>query len=487
MLVAPVLLMLALGSAPRASAAAPGHTEFVTVYHHELPQAFHLATPTPGPLEIPFGAELVPSLSFSARVRPTDAQPAVDAADSASFFVFGPLAFDLADLAWHDSATGALATSGLFEGHRIGFEARLGIDGKPTIDTGDGERNEAAFSAPLALIKVALPPIRLPSADTVAPEAEIAGTLELDVKLYIAQAIAYVSQKLAEGAVAAVSEIPTDGADAGLVDEALDALQEAELASTIQQYKTLALKAKAQWNLEVNQRIPIGHLLEQLVAAETSALLSQVKAEVTEKLTHAVTWVADRASPAVSAVYDGRSWLVHAGERVIAGAKHIVTKGWHFVKAIFSARRASAPTGGFVSSVGPLVLTPLTSLVGMTFGPPLTRSAALNAAKALTQYGFERATVRPLLVSSASPLAGQRLCVAAAKLTSPDAVVELRGPGNYMSEALILTRSEVGGACLQLPANAPGGAWTVGVVDYNGHAQRQGVRLDAFAFTIHGR
>jgi hypothetical protein len=486
MLIAPALLMLALGSAPRAGAAAPAHTEFVTVYNHELPPAFHLATPTPGPLEVPFGAELVPSVSFSARVQPTGAQPVVDTADGAGFFVFGPLAFNVTDLEWHYAATGAPASNSLFKSHRIGFEAQLGIHGKPTIDPGDGEPDEAAFSAPVASITVDLPPVPLPSSEPVAPEAEISGTLEFDVKLYVAQAIAYVTEKLAEGAVAAVSAILTDGADVEQIGDALDALQEAELAGTIQQYKTLALKANARWDLEVDQRVPIGHLLEQLVGAEASALRSRVKAEVTEKLAHALTWLANRASPDVSAVYDGRSWLVHAGERVIAGAKRIVTKGWHLVQSLLSARRAPAPPRALASSTGALALTPLTSIRGMTFGPPLARSAAQNAANALAQYGFERATVRPLLVSSVSPRAGQRLCVAAAKLTSPDAAVELRGPGDYMSEALILTRSEVGGACLQLPANAPAGAWTVGVVDYNGHTQRHGVLFDVFAFTIHG-
>ncbi len=463
------------------------NNEFVTFYSKELPQAFRLATPTPSLLEIPFGAELAPSLSFSARVQPTDAQPTVDEANGASFFGFGPLSFSLADLEWHNAVGGAPATNGLFDGASIGFQGQLGILGAPTIDAGEGEPTEAAFSVPVASIEAKLGPISLPSTDVVTPEAEISGGLDLDVKLYIAQAVTYVSEKLAEGAVASVSAILTDGVDAPLVVDALDALQAAELAATAEQYAALVVKAKTIWNLAVNQGLPIAQLLGQLVTVEAPALLSQVAADVAKKLKHALTWVANGVSHVVSAIYNGGAWVVHAGGKVISGATHVVSKGWHLVTGIFSARQALASAGAFVGPIGTLALTPLRSSRGMGFGPRvLTHGAARAAAHALVQYGFDNATVRPLLVSRTSPRAGQRLCLAAARLTNAGAaVVELSGPGDK-SEALIRTKAGVGGACLRLPTKMRAGAWTVGVVDYNGHAQRQGVLLNAYAFTIHG-
>lgn len=464
------------------------NNEFVTLYSKPLPQVFHLATPTPSLLEVPFGAELVPSLTFSARVQPTDPQPAVDEASGTSFFDFGPMSFSLADFQWHESAGGAASTAGLFSGANLGFEAQLGILGAPTIDDGRGEPLEAAFSVPIASVEATLGPISFPSTDTVTPQAKIGGGVALDVKLYIAQAVAYAVEKLTEGAVAAASAILTDGVDAPLVADALDALQAAEIAKAVEKYTALVLQAKTAWNMTVNEGIPIAQLLGQLVSVEAPELLAQVAAKVAEKLKHAVKWIANGVSHVVSGIYEGGAWVARVGGETIAGAGHVISKGWHLVGGIFSVKSALAASIAFQAlPIDGLTLEPLRSSRALGFGSRvLTRGAARAAARALVKYGFNDVTVRPLLLSQVSPRPGRRLCIAGAKLTTAGtAVVELSGP-RYRGEALIKTGAGVGGACLRLPGKMRSGQWTVGIVDYNSHAKRQGVLLDARSFAIRG-
>jgi von Willebrand factor type A domain-containing protein len=463
------------------------NNEFVTIYSKDLPRVFHLATPIPGLLQIPFGAELVPSLSFSARVQPTDPQPTYDESNGASFLTFGPFSFDALDLEWHSA--GAPATAGLFAGASIGFEAQLGILGSPTIDNGGGKPLETAFSVPVASVETTLGPISFPSIDIVTPQAKLSGGLDLDVKLYITQAITYAGEKLAEGAVAALSDIATDGVDTPVVVEALSALQAAELADTAAHYAALALKAKTAWNITVNQAIPIAKLLGQLVAAEAPALLPQIAAYLAKKLKQAVAWVSKGVAHVVSVVYQGGAWVIQAGGKVVSGAGHVVSKGWHFVTGLFGAYRPLASAATFQAAPSnALALKALKSSRRLGFGPkPLTRGAARAAARALVKYGFDNATLRPLLVSRLSPRSGRPLCVAGARLTTAGtAVVELSGPG-YRSETLMRTRSGTGGACLRLPKKMAAGKWTIGIVDYNAHAKRQGVLVDAFPFAIHAR
>jgi hypothetical protein len=464
---------------------------FVTLFNAPVPRALRLQTPTPGLLSIPFGAELTPTVSVSARVQPTDAQPALNASNSADFLTFGPLSFSLLDFKWQgSSASGPAPAAGLFEGSSIGFEAQLGLLGAPTIDDGDGDPLEAAFSVPVASIEAKLPPAELPPTGVVVPEVQIGGGLDLNVKLYITQAVTYAGEKLAEGAVAAASDILTDGVDTGLVIEALDALQTAEVAATAAKYAEMAVRAKTLWNLTVNQGIPIAELLGQLVSAEAPQLLGQVAAYVAGKLKAAVTWVANGARHVVSGIYDGGVWVVQTGGRLLSGAGHaaghIISKGFHLVTGLFSASRLLPVSATFEAlPIASLRATRLRSSKGLGFSPQLlSRRAAQIAAHSLVKYGFPIATVRPLLVSNLAPTAGHQLCVAAGRLTSGGtAALELTGP-RYRGQALIRTRSRVGGACFKLPARMAAGRWTVGIVDYNEHAARAGVLVDAYAFTI---
>jgi hypothetical protein len=464
---------------------------FVTLYDASVPRALRLQTPTPGPLSIPFGAELAPTVSVSARVQPTDPQPALNLSNSASFLSFGPLSFSLLDFKWQGSSTsGPAPAAGLFEGSSIGFEAQLGLLGAPTIDDGEGDPLEAAFSVPVADIEAKLPPAELPPTGVVVPEVQIGGGLDLNIKLYITQAVTYAGEKLAEGAVAAVSEVLSDGVDTGLVVEALDALQTAEVAATAAKYAEMAVKAKTLWNLSVNQGIPIAELLGQLVSAEAPQLLGQVTSYVAGKLKVAVTWVANGVSHVVTGIYDGGVWVVQTGGHLISGAGHVaghvLSKGYHFVTGLFSANR-SLPVSATFEAL-PIVSLPakrLRSSRALGFAPQvLSRQAARIAAHALVKYGFTVATVRPLLVNNLAPKAGSELCVAAGRLTSAGtANLELTGPG-YRGQALIRTRSHVGGACVKLPAKMAAGRWTIGIVDYNEHAARAGVLVDAYAFTV---
>lgn len=466
--------------------AAPNNA-FVTIYNAPIPRSLRLETPTPSLLEVPFGAELTPSLSVSARLQPTDPQPAVNNSSGASFLTFGPLSFSLLDFRWQGaSANGPAPTAGLFDGTSIGFEAQLGLLGAPTIDDGEDKPLEAAFSVPVASIEAKLPPVGLPTTGPVVPEVQINGGLDLNVKLYIAQAVTYAGEKLAEGAVAAVSDILTDGVDTPLVVDALDALQTAELAATTEKYVQLALNAKTLWNVAVNQGIPFVQLMGQLVSAEAPQLLGQIASYVAGKLKAAVKWVANGVSHIVSGIYDGGVWVVHTGGHIISGAGHIVSKGIHVVTGLFSATKPLPASATFEAlPIAPLDVARLTSKSSLAFGPRvLSRRAAQVAAHALVKYGFPVATVRPLLVDNLAPKAGKRLCVAAGRLTpAGTASVELTGPG-YRGEALIRTRSGIGGGCAKLPARMAAGSWTIGVVDYNAHAARPGVLVDAYPFTI---
>jgi hypothetical protein len=457
---------------------------FVTLYSAPIPRSLRLQTPTPDLLEIPFGAELSPSLSVSARVQPTDPQPVVNQSSGASFLTFGPLSFSLLDFQWQGASTAP--TAGLFDGTSIGFEAQLGLLGAPTIDDGEDKPLEAAFSVPVASIEAKLPPVALPTTGPVVPEVQIDGGLDLNVKLYIAQAVTYAGEKLAEGAVAAVSDVLTDGVDTALVVDALDTLQAAEIAATTAQYVHLALSAKTLWNVAVNQGIPIAQLLGQLVSAEAPQLLGQVASYVADKLKAAVKWVANGVGHVVSGIYDGGVWVVHTGGHIIAGAGHLVSKGFHIVTGLFSASRLLPASAIFEAlPIAPLEVTRLASKRDLAFGPRvLSRRAARVAAHALVKYGFPVATVRPLLVDDLAPGAGKLLCFAGGRLTTAGtASVELTGPG-YRGEALIDTRSGVGGGCARLPARMAPGNWTIGVVDYNAHAARAGVLVDAYPFTI---
>jgi len=464
---------------------------FVTLYDAPVPRALRLETPTPGLLSIPFGAELTPTVSVSARVQPTDPQPALNASNGADFLTFGPLSFSLLDFKWQgSSASGPTTAAGLFEGSSIGFEAQLGLLGAPTIDDGEGDPIEAAFSVPVAAIEAKLPPAELPPTGVVVPEVQIGGGLALNIKLYITQAVTYAGEKLAEGAVAAVSDILTDGVDTPLVVEALDALQTAEVAATAAKYTEMAVKAKTLWNLTVNQGIPIAELLGQLVSVEAPQLLGQVASYVAGKLKAAVTWVANGVSHVVSGIYDDGVWVIQTGGHLLSGAGHavghIVSRGFHFVTGLFSANRLLPVSASFEAlPIASLPATRLRSGRALGFAPRvLSRQAARIAAHSLVKYGFPIATVRPLLVDELAPRAGHELCVAAGRLTSAGtANVELSGPG-YRGEALIRTRSRVGGACVKLPTRMATGRWTVGIVDYNEHAARAGVLVDAYAFTV---
>ncbi len=464
------------------------NNEFVTLYSKPLPRLFHLATPTPGLLEIPFGAELIPSLTFSARVQPTDPVPTVDEGNGASFFGFGPFSFSLADLEWHSSAGGPATTGGLFAGTSLGFEDQLGLLGAPTLDDGEKKPLEAAFSVPIAAVEASLGPISFPSTDTVTPEAKIGAAVDLNVKLYIAQAVAYAAEKLTEGAVAAASAILTDGVDTGLVVDALDVQQTAEIAKTAEQYAGLVLKAKTLWNMTVNQGIPIAQLLGQLVSSEAPQLLSQVAAKVAATFKHAIKWVANGVSHVVSGIYSGGVWVVEGTGKVISGAGHVISKGWHLVTGIFSAKRLAPSVAFEALPIHTLAAEPLRAGRRLGFGSHvLTRRAARGAARVLVKYGFNNATVRPLLISNGSPRPRGRLCVAGGRLTKAGtAVLELSGP-RYRGEALLRTRAGVGGACLRMPSKMRAGKWTVGIVDYNSHGARSGVLLDAYSFAIRGR
>ncbi len=466
--------------------AAPSNA-FLNLYNAPVPRALRLQTPTPGLLQIPFGAELTPTLSVTARFQPTDPQPTVDASNAASFLTFGPLSFSLLDFKWQGaSSNGPAPSAGLFDGTRIGFEAQLGLLGAPTIDDGEGKPLEAAFSVPVATIEAKLPPIALPTSGPVVPEVQIDGGLDLNVKLYITQAVTYAGEKLSEGAVASVADVLSDGVGTPLVVDALGTLQTVEIAATTAKYVELVVKAQKVWNVAVNQGIPIVQLLGQLVTAEAPQLLGQVAAYVSSKLKEAVKWVANGVSHVVSGIYDGGVWVVHAGGHVISGAGHIVSKGWHVVTGWIGAHKALPLSATFEAlPIESLTTARLRSKSGLAFGPRLlSQSDARVVAHALVKYGFADATVRPLLVDNPSPKAGRVICFAAGRLTpAGTANVELTGPG-YRGQALILTRADVGGGCVKLPSKMSAGRWILGVVDYNGHAKRPGVLVDAYPFTI---
>ncbi len=462
---------------------------FINLYSAPVPRAFRLQTPTPGLLQIPLGVELTPTLSISARFQPTDPQPALDETQAASFLTFGPLSFSLADFKWHGgSSIGPAPATGLFDSSKIGFEAQVGLLGTPTVDDGENKPLETSFSAPVATLEAKLPPISLPTTGPVVPQAQISGGVTLNVKLYITQAVAYAGEKLAEGAVGSLSDVLSGGLDTPLVVGALEALQAAEIALTTEKYVQLTIRAQKYWNLAVNQGIPLAELLGQLIATEAPQLLGQVATYISSKLKQAVKWVSKGVAHVVSGIYDGGVWVVKSGGHVIAGAGHLVSKGWHVVTGLLSAHRPLSLSATFEAlPIVPLAVTRLRSKRGLAFGPrPLTREESRILAHALAKYGFARATVRPLLVNDLAPRAKHSVCFAAGRLSSAGiANVELTGPG-YRGQALIHTRMGVGGGCAKMPAKMTPGRWTLGIVNYSPHAKRSGILIAAYPFTIRG-
>lgn len=469
----------------------PPASEFVTVYSKDLPHVFRLHTPTPSLFEFPFGLELVPALNVRARVQPSTPAPQVNEAQGPSFLTFGPLSFSVFDFKWHGSpgSGGSAPASGLFDGGQLGYEAQFGLLSAPAVDPGEGKPLEAAVSVPVASIEVSLPAASLPAIGAATPEVAVGGDVHLNVKLYIEQGVTYAGEKLAEGAVGTLSAVVTDGVDAPLVVDAMEAQMAAELAQTAAQYAKVVLHAKLAWNLIVNQGVPFARLLGQLVSVEAPHLVGEVAGWLAKKLKQAVKWVVGGVVKVASGVYKAGVWVVQTGGAIVSGAGKAISSGWHFVTGIFDARRPFARAQAFESlPIQTLRLSALRSKRGLGFGPHvLTRALALSAARSLVKYGLRTATVRPLLVNRFAPRARQSMCVVGGRLThAGTAVLELSGPG-YRAQTLIRTRLGVGGACIRLPRRMTAGRWVVGVVDYNAHTHRSGVLLDVYPFTIESR
>jgi len=446
---------------------------------------FPLATPKPKLFQLPLGLRIVPGIGVNGRIAPGLESPVVDPLGRSFVSWYGG-SLTLADLTWHPSSATEQDRSGaLLGGLDLGVhEVSAGFRLEPPLLVGSGDASRAAF--PIAHVDAPLLTVKAHPGGQVTAELQLAVGAKLKVELYIAQGVVYAGEKLAEGAVGALTSVLSDGVAAPLVIEAMEAQLGYEIASAAASAVEMARSAKQNWNLVVNTALPLATIFRQAIEAEGPALVEGVATYLAKTLKATVTWVARGVEHSVSAVYSGGRWVVKQGGKVIHGAGHAVSSGWHWVSGVFSATPRRMRASAFdARTISRLRLRRLRSAKRLGFGPRvLTKRRARTAARALVKYGLAKVTVRPLLVDRVQPTAGGWLGAAAGRLPAKGvALVELTGPG-YRAQRLVRIHRGVAGASLRLPRAMKPGAWTVGIVDYATRRSRAGVQVAAYPFTV---